>query len=45
MWEPGPLTAPWDFTVCYRDSCTFLPYLIKDNTMKKCGEWMYAFLT
>jgi hypothetical protein len=25
LWEPRRLTAIWAFTVCYRDSFTFLP--------------------
>jgi hypothetical protein len=27
MWEPGRLTALWDFTACYWDSFTILPFL------------------
>jgi hypothetical protein len=27
MWEPRRLTTLWDFTACYRDSFTILPFL------------------
>jgi hypothetical protein len=30
MWEPRRLTTLWAFTVCYRDSDTFLLYIARE---------------
>jgi hypothetical protein len=31
-WDPGFLTIPWDFTVCYRDKFTVHSYeILKDS--------------
>jgi hypothetical protein len=41
MWDPQPLTAPWAFTACYRESFTWfaLPYLHNIHLMmRKCNN-------
>jgi hypothetical protein len=38
MWEPRPLTTLWAFTVCYRDSFTFL--CMKSHNCTHDATWV-----
>jgi hypothetical protein len=41
MWEPRPLTPQWAFTACYRDSFTYLPFVLRFlfNLWSELSSW------